>query len=84
MPLLGLPGQGSHRGHLDRRPDGGTPALPCPRAGPPPSLELAIEAALLELCLENRARLKSEKVDALPLGLDDLGEKGPLFNLIPS
>lgn len=62
--------------------------LPCPRAGPPspgagppptpPYLEVAPGTALLELCQESRARLKSEKGDALPLGLDDLGGRAPL------
>lgn len=49
MPLLGLLGLDCHGGH----PAGGK-VMPLPHPGlvPPPPLELAMGAALLELCLE--------------------------------
>lgn len=75
MPLLGLLGLDCHGGH----PAGGK-VMPLLRPGlvpPPPHLLWTWQWGLhCWNCVKSRARLKSEKVDALPLDLDDLGVKG--------
>lgn len=75
MPLLGLLGPDYHGGHPAGRK---VMTLPHPRAGPaPPHLLWSWQLGLhCWNCVESRARLKSEKVDALPLDLDDLGVRG--------
>lgn len=64
---------------------GATPAgrkvtpSPHPRAGPPHLLWSWRLGLHCWNCVESRTRLKSEKVAALPLDLDDLGVKGSLL-----
>lgn len=60
--------------------------MPLPRPGlvpPPPLLWSWRWGPHCWNCVKSRARLKSEKVDALPLDLDDLGVRGSLLQTGP-